>query len=39
MSHAEVARILALSVEKRLRQMELIWESLSTSSNELTLAK
>lgn len=38
MSHADVARILALSVEERLRLIELIWESLNANSAEIPLS-
>lgn len=38
MSHADVAKILALPAEERLRLIELIWESLSTSAAEIPLS-
>ena len=38
MSHADVAQILALPVEERLRLIELIWESLSANAAEIPLS-
>lgn len=38
MSDADVAKILALPVEERLRLIELIWESLSASAAEIPLS-
>ena len=38
MSQADVAKILAMSVEERLRLIELIWESLSGSPEEIPLS-
>jgi len=35
MSQADVAKILALSVEERLRLIELIWQSLSNNPSEI----
>jgi putative addiction module component (TIGR02574 family) len=38
MSHADVAKILALPVEERLHVIDLIWESLATSAVEIPLS-
>lgn len=38
MSPADVATILALPVEERLRLIELIWESIPEHSREVTLS-
>ncbi len=38
MSHTDVAEILKLSVEERLRLVELIWESLAASPSTLPLS-
>lgn len=38
MSQADVAKILALSVEERLRLIELIWESIPEHSTDVTLS-
>lgn len=38
MSHADVAQILALPVEERLRLIELIWESLAANAAEIPLS-
>jgi len=38
MSQADVAKILALSVEERLRLIELIWESLSANAADIPIS-
>ncbi len=39
MSQSDVARILALPVEERLRLIELIWESLSANPSEIPVSE
>lgn len=38
MSQADVAKILALSVEERLRLIELIWESLNAHAADIPIS-
>lgn len=38
MSHPDVAEILKLSVEERMRLVDLIWESLATNPSPLPLS-